>query len=99
MGAYQKFLIYPVLFNICLKKIMKKSLRNHHAYINIGGRPISNVRFADEIDLIGGTSSKLEDLTNRPCKAYGMEVSTGQSKFMMNITNNTSITMNGKIAG
>ena len=68
---------------------------------SIGGRPVCNLRFADDIDLMGGSSKELQDLTNSlVAKAgdYGMEVSTEKSKVMVNSTNNisTNINMNGE---
>ena len=53
----------------------------HHTYISIGGRPICSIRFADDIDLMGGSKGELQSLTKRfidRATAYGMEVSTEQ---------------------
>jgi len=60
-----------------------------------------HLRFAHDIDLMGGSSNELHDLTSRlvaRASAYGMEVSTEKSKVMVNGTNEISvnITMNGK---
>ena len=59
------------------------------------------LRFADDIDLIGGSNGELQDLTNRlvdRATAYGMEVSTEKSKITTNSTNTISadISMNGQ---
>ena len=59
------------------------------------------LRFADDIDLVGGSNSDLRDLTNRlvdRATAYGLEVSIEKSKIMTNSTNNVSadIRMNGQ---
>ena len=70
---------------------MQETLHNHHTSISIGGRPICNLRFADDIDLMGGSNGELQDLTNRlidRATAYGMGVSTEKSKIMTNSTNN-----------
>ena len=79
---------------------MQEILEDHHTSISIGGRPVCNLRFADDIDLMGGSNTELQDLTNRlvtRASAYGMEVSTEKSKVMVNSTTNISanITMNG----
>ena len=58
---------------------MQESLHDHHTSISFGGRPIRNLRFADDIDLMGSSNGELEDLINRlmdRAMAYGMEVST-----------------------
>ena len=50
--------------------------------------------YADDIDLTGGSSSELRDLTNRlvdRATAYRMEVSTEKNKIMTNSKNNISI--------
>ena len=50
VGVRQGCLLSPTLFNIYLEKIMRDTLENHHTSINIGGRPVSNLRFADDIE-------------------------------------------------
>ena len=74
---------------------MQKTLHDNHTSISIGGRPICNLRFADDIDLMDGSNGELQDLTNR-ATAYGMEVSTEKNKVMINSTNNigADISMN-----
>ena len=62
---------------------------------------ICNLRFADDIDLMGGSSGELQDLTNRLVNRstiYGMEVSTEKSKIMTDSTHNVSadISINGQ---
>ena len=59
-----------------LEKIMQESLHDHHTYIPIGGRPTCNLRFADDIDLMGGSNGELQGLTNRfvdRARAYAIE--------------------------
>ena len=76
---------------------MQKKLLDHHTFI----RPICNLRFADDIDLMGGSSGELQDLTyilvDRK-RANGTEVSTEKSKIITNSTNNiiADISMNGQ---
>ena len=65
----------------------------HQTFISIGERPICDLRFAADIDLMGGKNVELQDLTNRlvdRATAYGMEVSTEKSKIMTNSTSNVS---------
>ena len=59
---------------------------DRHMSISIGGRPICNLRFADDIDLMGGLTNRLIDRVG----AYGIEVNTDKSKIMTNSTNTTS---------
>ena len=43
---------------------MQVTLQNHELSIKIGGRPISNLRFADYIDLLAGSEAELQSLTD-----------------------------------
>ena len=92
---------YYFLFNLFLENIMKETLHDFQSFISIGGRTINNLCFADDIDLMGGSDNKLQDLTNRltvRAGAYGMKVSTDKSKVIMNSNKNTTaqIYMNGQ---
>ena len=80
---------------------MQETLHDHKTSISIGSRPICNLQFADDIDVMGGSNGELQDLTNRlvdRATAFGIEVSTEMSKIMTNSTNNinTDISMNGQ---
>ena len=101
VGVRQGCLLSLVLFNLYLENIMRETLHEFESTISIGGRTIHNLRFADDIDLMGGSNNELQDLTNRLADtsgAYGMEVSCEKSKVMVNSANNTAaqITMNGQ---
>ena len=68
-------------------------LHDQHTSISIGGRPVCNLRFADDMDLMGGSKGELRDLTNRlvdTAMVHGIEVSTENSKIISNSTNNIS---------
>ena len=78
---------------------MQEILHDHHTSISIGGKPMHNLRFVDDIE--GGSNGEFQDLTNRlvdKAMAYGMEISTEKSKIMTNSTRNISagISMNGQ---
>ena len=93
VGVRQGCILSIILFNLFLEKIMVGTFHDHNTSISIGGQPICNLQFADDIDFMGGSSSELQDLTNRlvdTARAYGMEVSTKNSKIMTNSTNNIS---------
>ena len=80
---------------------MQETLHDHHTAISIDGRPICNLRFADDIDLMGGSNGELQVLTNTlvdRATAYGTEVSTEKRKIVTNGTNDISAdsSVNGK---
>ena len=102
VGVRQGCLLSPVLFNIYLENIMRETLHDFFTSISIGGRPLCNLRFADDIDLLGGSETELQDLTTRlerAAGAHGMEISSEKSKVMVNSHNQqaaTSIKLNGQ---
>ena len=64
---------------------------NHTSSISIGGFPISNLRFADDIDLIAENTQELQALTDKlsnNTRKYGMEISIEKSKVMINSNEN-----------
>ena len=80
---------------------MTDSFENLEGTVSIGGRTITNLRFADDIDGLGGEEEELANLVERLDKAstaYGMEISTEKTKLMTNNTNgiNTEIKVNGQ---
>ena len=64
VGVRQGCLLSPVLFNIFLEKIMLDSVINQPSSISIGGRKFNNPIFADDIDLIAGSESELQTITD-----------------------------------
>ena len=65
------------------------TFRDHNISISTGGRPIYNLRFADDIDLMDASNGELRDLTNRlvdTATVLEMEVSTKKSKIMTNFS-------------
>ncbi|GFN85429.1 endonuclease-reverse transcriptase [Plakobranchus ocellatus] len=98
----QGCLLSPTLFNIFLERIMTDALENHRGTVSIGGRPITNLRFADDIDGLAGNECELASLVEQLDKAssnFGMEISAEKSKIMTNSKESSKkeIKVNGQI--
>jgi len=64
---------------------MSEPLEKYEGTVFIGGRKVNNLRFAHDIDLFGGTSEELAELTqrlDRTAKAYSMSISKEKSKIL-----------------
>ena len=69
-------------------------LKACHGIVSIGGRTITNLRFADDIDGLAGKEEELASLVDRLDKtsvAFGMEISAEKTKLMTNNANGISI--------
>ena len=80
---------------------MTDALEDHEGTVSIGGRTITNLRFADNINGLAGEEEELAKLVERLDKAStanGMEISAEKTKLMTNNTNgiNTEIKVNGQ---
>lgn len=100
VGVRQGCLLSPTLFNIFLERIMTEALKNHEGSISIGGRKISNLRFADDIDAMAGSEEELAQLAGNidgASKQFGMEISAEKTKLMVNNASKSApnITLSG----
>ena len=80
---------------------MTDALEDHNDTVSIGGRAITNLRFADDIDGLAGEEEKLAKLVehlDKASTAYGLEISAKKTKLMTNNTSgiNTEIKGNGQ---
>ena len=64
---------------------MTDALEDHDGTFSIGGRTITNLRVADDIDGLAGEEEELAKLVERLDKAstaYGMEIGAEKTKLM-----------------
>ena len=77
---------------------MTDTFEDHEGTVSIGGRTITNLRFADDIDGLAGEEelANLVERLDKASTAYGMEIGAEKTKLMTNNTSgiNTEIKMN-----
>ena len=87
VGVRQRCLLSLVLLNIFMEKIMVDSVTNQPSSISIGGRTFYYLQFADDIDLIAGSESERQTITDaleKISSAYGMEINHDKCKILVN---------------
>ena len=76
------------------------ALLDHEDTVSIGGKTITKLHFADDIDGLGEEEelAKLVECLGKASTAYGMEISAEKAKLTTNNTSgiNTEIKVNGR---
>ena len=89
VGVRQECLLSPTLFNIFLERIMCEALDDHEGSVSIGGRLVTNFRFADDIvvNAEAEEAGVLIDRLDRTTTRYKMEIGPDKTKMMTNNPN------------
>ena len=75
IGVRQGCHVSPTLFNVFLERIMSDALEEHDGKVSIGGRNITNLRLADDIDAVAEEEQELYALVeslDKTCTRYKM---------------------------
>ena len=95
---------HPSSSTFFLQRIMSDALEEHDEKISIGGRTITNLRFADGIDALAEEDQKLEALfegLDKTCTRYKMEIIAEKTELITSSANGiqVEIKVNGQILG
>ena len=98
-------ILSPHLFNIYSETIMRNVLEDFEGSITVGGRPITNLRYADDTVLIAGSMTELQELVERVrthSEAAGLFLNAKKTKVMKILRNpadedNNHISINGEL--
>ena len=90
VGVPQGCLLSPTLFNTFLERIVCEALDDHEGSVSIGGRLITNFRFADDIFVNAEEEEESDVLIDRldtTTTRYKMEIGPDKTKVMTNNPN------------
>ena len=62
VGVRKECLLSPTLLNIFLERIMSDALEEHDGQVSLGGRTITNLRFAGDTDVLAEEEQELKTL-------------------------------------
>jgi len=99
-GVRQGCVLSPYLFNIIAEMVMRETLDRYTGELQIGGRHISNLRYADDIVLIATSQQELQELVDRLHKTsgkYGLMLNKEKMKVMSTEDNTCMVYVDKKV--
>src|SRR5688572_16803738 len=96
-GVRQGCVLSPSLFNILAERVMREALEGYDGGVQIGGRRLTNLQYADDIVLLISSEEELQMLIerlDRIGKKYGMQFNIGKTKVMTTTETKCTIKIN-----
>ena len=84
-GVRQGCVLSPYLFNILAEMVMRETLDGFQGGLQIGGRMITNLRYADDIILLATSEAELQELVDRldrVSRRYSLLINIDKTKVM-----------------
>ena len=85
-GVRQGCIVSPILFSIYSEVIRRIALANHSGKVFIGGRKVSNLRYADDIVLFAESEEEMQSQVNdihRVSLDFGLVLHPGKAVAML----------------
>ena len=85
-GVRQGCILSPYLFNVYAEYIMRNALDGFSGEVSVGGRQLTNLRYADDTTLIARTAPELQNLIDRvksTSEEYGLFLNVKKTKVMI----------------
>ena len=98
LGVRQGCILSSTMFNAFLDYIITAAFDGFEGTVGTGSWPITNLRFADDTDLMAGKAEELIDLTSRLESAtrFGRQINRHKPVMRMRINKDVAATIGGK---
>lgn len=96
-GVRQGDVISPKLFTLAMEDVFKKLDWSEYG-INVNGKKLNHLRFADDVVLITDTFEGIQAMVNQLTTAsenVGLKINIQKTKMMTNTENQNNVTING----